>query len=62
MAERISSDIKRNSLILGDEQVQLSVSYGVSSVATNLSDAIAEADIKMFGQKKENKESRVCSA
>ncbi|UNC52607.1 GGDEF domain-containing protein [Enterobacter huaxiensis] len=62
MAERISSDIKRNPLILGYEQVQLSVSYGVSYVSTKISDAIAEADIKMFEQKKENKKSRVCSA
>lgn len=55
MAERISSDIKKNALILDRERVQLSVSYGVSRISTNISDAIAEADIKMFEQKRLHK-------
>lgn len=51
LAERISSYVARKPLDIGGERVELSVSYGVSCIAENISDAIIEADIKMFEQK-----------
>lgn len=54
MAERISADIKESPLLIDNTVIPLSVSYGVSYVVSELSDAIADADIEMFKQKKES--------